>query len=542
MSGSIDRIFFRPPLAIARVGGSDTPLESFVWDSDRTIHGAHRTVITPAVSLAVMPDGSLRPYRPGAIQFRDQGLLRPVAPFFELWCVRSAGKPEALTSRILRELGVGTDHLEFVVSIANRKAQRRTGLASCAFVAQVQLRGDDHRRTPLLAISPHQHGEPPLVLPERPIPLGHFQVMRPIPGQAMSVDLDVIRVRFTPARGEVYGPPTATVAPASPLQQGLRLAEPTLGGRLHELVPEHNRILNPNTPWSGHRMNAGGDEPQPEDSFDGVNVGRDLSWGVVDDTCDGIIEARLVRQGVRLVAQSRVVSACPDWAPDRRPFYSIADDLADRDLGVPKGLDPEDLKFVVADLFERAFETASLINLDALRARAIDENAGSATTRQARALPRTDERSMTGADRGANAGVPARHADLTAELFPAPGPHATTPGDRLRYARAARFAHDQLCDLPTLMAFLSGEDQRVKALVRPPVGNFAQLAGAGAGPDEPFLNPRNSRDAQHDMRMPPYMRDSDAMPLALSQRQYRMLMDLVEALNRPPAKPRRRQR
>jgi hypothetical protein len=36
----IESICFRPPLAIGRVGGSDTPLDAFAWDTDRTIHGS----------------------------------------------------------------------------------------------------------------------------------------------------------------------------------------------------------------------------------------------------------------------------------------------------------------------------------------------------------------------------------------------------------------------------------------------------------------------------------------------------------------------
>ena len=548
MGGSIERIFFRPPLAVARVGGSDTPLESFVWSSDRSIHGAHRTIVTPAVSLAVMADGSLRPYRPGAIQFRDHGLLRPVAPFFELWVRWSPDgseepREEPLTAGLLRrEWGIGPAHVEFVVTVANRKAQRRTGLASCAFIAHEQVAGNDHERRPLLACSPHQYGQAPLVSAERPIPLGHFQVMRPMPGKAMDVDLDVLRVRFTPARGEVYGPPAVNVGPASPLQQGLRLPPSTLGGRLHEIVPARNRILNADAGWAGHKMNVTQDEPQPTDSFDGVNVGDDLAWGVVDDTCDGVIEARLVHRGVRHVAQSRVVSSCPDWAPDRRPFYSIADDLADRDRGVEAEplADVEQLKFVVADLFERAFETASLINLDALRARALDENDRRGRSAED-APPRTDGQSMTGADRGARPDQPALFADLTAAMFPAepsePPPASPSPPPRppergrLPYAQAARFAHESLCDLGSLLAFLGGEDERVKALVRPPVGNFAELARHMPAEAAAFRDPRTARDRLHDMRMPPYMRDSDAMPLALTRRQYAMLMQLVKRLD-----------
>ena len=61
------------------------------------------------------------------------------------------------------------------------------------------------------------------------------------------------------------------------------------------------------------------------------------------------------------MATARVLSSCPDYAPDRRPFYSLADDLADRDLP-PINIDddpPQQALYEIADLFERAFETAS---------------------------------------------------------------------------------------------------------------------------------------------------------------------------------------
>ena len=94
---SID-IYFQPPLAIARLGGSDKPLDCFVWDSDKSIHGGNRTVIQPATSLRVVADGSLRPYLPNAIQFRDGDLLRPVAPFFELWATLDGGASQTCRS------------------------------------------------------------------------------------------------------------------------------------------------------------------------------------------------------------------------------------------------------------------------------------------------------------------------------------------------------------------------------------------------------------------------------------------------------------
>src|SRR6516225_1463910 len=135
----ITEAYFLPPLAIARLGGSEIPLDSFVWDANKSIHGGNRTVIEPAVSLRVMADGSLRPFLPNAIQFRDGALLRPVAPFFELWVTTSDGHThveQPLTLALLEELGVDLGSVEYTITVANRKAHRRTGSAACAYIAR----------------------------------------------------------------------------------------------------------------------------------------------------------------------------------------------------------------------------------------------------------------------------------------------------------------------------------------------------------------------------------------------------------------------
>jgi hypothetical protein len=523
----IKRIFFRPPLAIARIGGSDTPLDCFHWHRDPTIHGAHRTVIRPAVSLEVLSDGTLRPYLPGSIQFRDGNLLRPVAPFFELWVELQNSKngPRPLTLKLLQQIDrlASLDSIEYVITVGNRKAQRRTGSAACAYIADLKVVGDDHERKPLRAFSPHTSGEEPLVFKDRPIPLGQFQVIKPINRQALGIDLSTLRVRFTPAEGHVYGPPTAIAGPASPLPPGVALSPKTLGGRLHEIVPEKNRILNPHTKWSRCYDGNSGDDPQPSDSYDGANVGNNRSWGVVDDTCDGIIEARVALNDRRYVACARVFSSCPDFAPDRRPFYSVADDLADRDKGpVPVTEHTwEETEAEIADLFERAFETASLFNLDAMRERAIAENTANAQRKYPKP-PHIDDDTMTSKD--------SPYAVLTAAL-----PETSMPDlPLLPYAATAQYAHAPLCDIEALLDLLRTQTDHVKSLIRPPFGRFKDL---NAEPNQnkeigELRDPRVERDGLHDMRMPPYLRDSDYSPLSITYRQYHALMDFLERLGK----------
>jgi hypothetical protein len=520
-------LYFRPPMAIARLGGSDTPLECFVWSEDPTNSGAAKTVIEPAVSLEIESDGSARPYLPGTLRFRDGSHFRPVAPFFELWLRYESDDgvfhDEPLTRDILREAGASTESLSYVVAAANRKAARRSGDAANGFQATLQVAGNDYRRHPLLASSLRQPGTEPLVLEGHPIPLGTFQVIRPTGGHEMGVDLGALRVRFTPAAGEVYGPPAASSAPAPDT------------GRVHVIVKPENRFLNPKATWLNYNADyTKFDNPEPSDTFDGADVDpnnflNNVAWGVVDDTCDAVIQATLVVAGVRLFATARAFVGPPDFAPDRRPFMSLVDDLADRELGFPSPVTSDDVaaaELEIADLFQRVSETVSLANLDALRRNAIADNVRAGvdgfTT-----PPRTDNQTMTKAD------VP--FADLTAQIVQQPTPQAPLP-----YTDAAQVAHQRLAEMDDLLEFLRIRGDRVRQMVRPPYGYFRELApnpAPDATPNPVHRDPRISRDSAHDMRMPPYMRDADASALSVTHRQYLQLMALLDFLGKPPVAP-----
>jgi hypothetical protein len=511
----ITGILFRPPLAIARLGGADTPMDSYVWRADPTVHGAARTVIEPAVSFEVLPDGSVSPFVPSVIRFRDRGRLRPVAPFLELWAriQRGAGSEAEvpLTGELLTQVGARRSDVVYGVRVANRKAARRTGDESNGFAAGVQVRGDDVTPRPLLASSPPTPGGTPLVWPEHPVPLGSFQVIRPVPGQVGPVDLDILRVRFTPARGEVYGPPSAIVA------------RDDSTGREYEIVPPGNRILNPAASWVSY---AGTDtDPQPADTYDGADQGSNQSWGVVDDTCDGIITADLVVNGRRFSAQARICVGPPDFAPDRRPFVSLADDLADRDLdpaGAEELLAAEaDTQRRLADLFQRVWETASLVNVDAIRARALGDNRGFPPP-PTDSLPHTDATSMRPSD--------TPYADATVEALI---PETPTDSVQLVFSTLVALAHDQLAEEDELVDFLFNQAERLRLMIRPAYGAFHQLSAtvaAGQEPNPAFRDPRIFRDQMHDMRMPPYMRDETATALGLTRRQYEELMVYVAAV------------
>jgi len=500
----IEEVFFLPPMAVARLGESATPLDSFTWVEDPSQHGAGSTVIQPAISLEVQTDGSVRPFLPAAIQFRDGNLLRPVAPFFELWAkVKNHAEPVPLTGALLQSSGGSAEGVTYTVRAANRKAARRTDEDSCAFFAQIQVVGSDHNRHRLDASS---MGAQALVSSAQPIPLGQFQAIRPVVATMMGVDLDQLRVRFTPAAGQVYGPPGATddVDPDT--------------NRRHEMVPPANRILNPNSPWIGYDAGAAFNNPEPADTYDGADRGDERSFGVVDDTCDAVIEAIVIVGGARFRASARLFSAPPDFAPDRRPFVSLADELIDRD---PPKVEPQesagDALKRLADLFQRVFETVSLANVDAMRQRSIGGGQDGGTPDE---IPHTNDQSMTPAD------APYYRTDQTD--IPEPERNARVP-----FHDTAVEMHAPLADADDLALFLRTMGPQVKRLVRPPYGAFKELEenpAATAESDLQHRDPRITRDTLHDMRMPPYMRDSDATALSLTRRQYKFLMSVVDSL------------
>ncbi len=540
----LEDLYILPPNAVARVGGGAEPVESYGWAMNTDPHGGSHIVITPDVSLAVAADGSVEPYVATTINFKDpNGEIRPVAPFFELWAIVRDGDTSERSERpmnlaLMKELGVTPSHFGFNVTAANRKAERRTGSPTEAFIARVHINGDNHEPCQLLAISPHTSGQVPLVAADHPIPLGSVQVIRPVDKPIVAgADPSVLRVRFTPPRGQVYGPPIATMAPASPVVPGLAEAHITDYGRIHEIVPPENRFLNVDTPWSQYVMlNGKWEDSQPQDGYDGANVGDSRSWGVVDDTSDGELVAYVAWRHRRFEARARFFTGPPDYAPDRRPVYSIADDLAERELP-PPSVGADDVHAVieeVVDMFQRAFETSSMLNLDAARTRAIQENlARLGGDPPPVAQPKFDAQSFTNTD--------TPFVDVSPELVVseqstnAYGPLAAAT--QLPYTEVIEVVHGPLMQREQLLSFLRRKGPHVLDIVRPPFGTTADWPVLPADPGSisahAHRDPRQQESKLHDMRMPPYMRDANFFALSIGRRQYQLLLGLIELLSIP---------
>jgi hypothetical protein len=507
MARTIMAIFVDPPIAVARLGGSNVPQDAYRWVEANNPRSDSNTVVDPWWTLEVLGDGSVEPYMPKEVRLRDGELIRPVAPFFEIWALtgepgspRSRWHEERLTPALLKKYRTDESALTIQVDAKNRKAARRIANPDLVYgtFPPVSVRGDDHDVHTLFATSP-----PGVVIPMIPlgrnIPLGSIQIIRSRPQPQNSgadwedaVNVEVIRFRFNPGRGRIYGPPEAA-----------RKAEGDHGIAVEEV----NAFLDPDAGWFGYTPL---ENIEPADTYDAVRDVEDIipSLGVIDDTCEARITVSLALPGrgrTPLVAHANIFAGPPDFAPDRRPFLSLADELQDRGKNTDArsaALSPSERERWVQDLFERIFETLSQINIDNLQ---LDG-----------AMP------LTGRNR-------LRHKPISGDHLVNPTKSAMTRWDKLRNDKtlntvefatravplplfeAARTRHRAIQDMEALKLLIAQQPKRLETLIR-----------------RPFEVEKGESDLVSSMRMPPFMRNSNAYPLTLSFWQYKLLMQWVD--------------
>jgi hypothetical protein len=510
---TIQDIFIDPPLAIARLGGSSMPQDAYLWVTAPEPRAGDTTTIAPTWTLMVQQDATVVPVLPTQVTLRDGPLIRPVAPFFEIWArmgkagsASSTWRDVPLTPALLAKHGAALSDLVLQIDAKNLKAARRTGNPDLGFgtYPPASLSADQHAPLSLTGGSPSGAREP-LIPQGRNIPLGNVQILRstPQPKQgaqprqglewAALVNVEVIRFRFTPARGLVYGVPAAGkpshTSPGSRPPGALRIA-----------VDPQNAFLNLRAGWAGTPAN---DSVEPSDTYDGAGGDTNQpSLGVVDDTCEVRFQATLSlgRTARVLSATAHAFVGPPDFAPDRRPFLSLADEINAR--GEPgaasRKMNGEQTDVWVQDLLERVFETVSLFNVDLYRE--LGAKTLSASERRPKPIVRDH---LPGPNHAMGSRDRLRNPDT-----PMP---SRTPDEPLPLTEHARTRHRELADLEGLKDFICNYPGRIQRLVRHP---FAIEAGENANVSS--------------MRMPPFMRNSNAEPLTLSQWQYDLLMDWVD--------------
>ncbi|MFZ6780177.1 hypothetical protein ACO0LD_25370 [Undibacterium sp. Ji83W] len=512
MSAIIQAIFINPPMAIARLGGSSTPQEAFQWIQNPAPRANAETVIAPDWSLRILPDSSVEPFMPTELSLRDGELIRPVAPFFEIWAkmgepgsAESSWTDAPLTPALLKRFKIPLANLTLEVNAQNHKAARRAANPLLRFGTNppVVVAADNHANTPLLGVSPPA-ATAPMIPAGRNIPLGSIQFLlskpQPATGQPWlaAVNVEVLRFRFTPARGRVYGPPDTSQDHPPPV------------GTPAPPVLEPFNFLNPDAGWRGI-TGTQAEVVSPWDTYDGADVGGgNISLGVVDDTCEARVKATLRFPGATgrtLNTTANVFVAPPDFAPDRRPFLSMADEINDRSGDMARrnaAMTTAERERWVEDLFERVYETLSLFNVDHYRdLRAMDLPANARLPRKITGDGMLEPlRAFGGRD-------PLRNQNFTI-----PNGNAADP---LPLTTHARSRHRYLSDLQALHDFVQLHPTRLKELIRQ---SF-------------HLRSPESADATS-MQMPPLMRNSNAQPLTLSTWQYDLLLSWVDDIVQTP--------
>jgi hypothetical protein len=187
-----------------------------------------------------------------------------------------------------------------------------------------------------------------------------------------------IRLRFTPAKGFVYGAskerkPSADATPEP---------DPVFEGHPERIVYDKTK------PWF-HYAEAAGPGPidprftNPAQIFAGYyEGGAQVSWGYLDDECDGIVSVRIdpaKTGGVALEAFSRIGAGPPAFAPDSLPIRTVADELEQVLLG--PSVDAHGVRIEEAlEIVRRAFESVRLMNTAVMNGNPVDGRVNVAST------------------------------------------------------------------------------------------------------------------------------------------------------------------
>lgn len=336
-----------PPFAIARLGSSDQPMDNYTLEDDPDHPLGFRQIkALPSFQLDAKTGEIIEAKTPSEITFTDGEKIRPVAPFLEVFAViEDQGKQtlQALDADLLKNFG--SKEAAWQVKVANRKVFRRT---ECPEDVVQGTTGwfTDHEPH---ALEGHSKN---FVSPEKFIRFGTVRFIKP------NEKFPQYRLRFTPAKGLIYGPKPRPEDPVDPVP----------------VIPPDRAIYDPTKLW--FQLGSSPDKPvknetvppslyaifPPAPSWLNDNIA--ISRGYLDDTCDGFVEFRLVLlNGEEHTATARICSAPPAVVPDSLFVRTLADDL-DQVINGPEFWEPyEETRNRALDIVRRAFETVRFMNV-----------------------------------------------------------------------------------------------------------------------------------------------------------------------------------
>jgi hypothetical protein len=339
---TITRIAILPPLAFARFGSHPEPIDNYTLETPKgedDLLGYRR--IIPEPTFQISADGEITGKKtPETITFKENGKVRPVAPFFELWAEFDDGRFEHLKQNML-----GDAKLEWCVEVENRKVFRRTYNKDDIVKTEAEWFSDH---------APHKlEGKCKNFVDGASIDFGEVRYIKP------NNDYPHIRLRVMPAAGRIYG----SDKPLKDLKEEKFVTARVYKARAKDAKPkswvcwEHERnkedehdietvppalfaIIPPAPPW--------------------LNRDIAISRGYLDDACDGFVRAKLTISGYTLCAKARIGVAPPHYAPDTLFVRNLLDDLEQASEGIEiKG----DSRERALEIVRRAFETVRFMNV-----------------------------------------------------------------------------------------------------------------------------------------------------------------------------------
>jgi hypothetical protein len=359
---TITELRILPPFAIGRLGASETPLENYDLALDDKDALGFRQIKGAETLRVDRKTGEITEcYRPERVRFRDGGAIRPVAPFLEVFARTADDTLEPLTLALLAKHDLKPSSLKWRVEVGNLKIFRRTSVANDCIEAKAEF--SDHRAHPL-------EGRCANFFDGKTLPLGFVQYIKPT--QAFPE----IRLRFTPAHGWVYGSSTKR----KQVDDFNKVVE------VHDSIIPPDRVLyDPKKgKWRGFDDST---TPAPQRTnpaaiyagYSDPDSGDQISWGYLDDECDGIVTVTLAIAGKTLTAFARIAAGPPTFAPDSIPIRTVADELDQVLLG--DTVDAATVTLAEAEeIVRRAIESVRLMNTAAMNGNTIEGRINAAST------------------------------------------------------------------------------------------------------------------------------------------------------------------
>jgi hypothetical protein len=335
-----------PPLAIGRLGSAHEPVDNYTIEDDRQ-HPLNFRRIAPRPTLRVNEStGEVEAEEPEEVRFKSGARIRPVAPFLEVFAIvgHHGGKDtiEPLTVKLLQEHKLGVKDIAWRVQVANRKVVRRTGNLDNLVAADTGWIVDHKSHT----LKGHSKN---FISPDKFIDFGHVRFIRP------NEKFPEIRLRFTPAKGHIYGPNKGPGEKADPA------------------IPEERAIYDRTKDWVGFGKGEVKNETLPPALYAieppapmWFNDNIAISRGYLDDACDGFVEVKLTLSSNEiLTATGRIFASPPVLVPDSLFVRNLADDLEQVLFGPDVHADEpfEVTAERAADIVRRAFETVRFLNV-----------------------------------------------------------------------------------------------------------------------------------------------------------------------------------